>query len=75
MGAYSPSFIQVAAQITKQFSEKWDVYIGGENLTNYTQQNLFIDGDQPFSPYFDGSMVWGPVNGAIIYIGMRFKIK
>ncbi len=75
MGAYSPSFIQIAAQITKQFSEKWDVYIGGENLTNYTQQNLFIDGDQPFSPYFDGSMVWGPVNGAIIYIGMRFKIK
>lgn len=75
MDTFSPSFIQMAAQITKQFGKKWDVYLGAENLTNYTQQKLFIDNNQPFSPYFDGSIVWGPVNGRIIYAGMRFKIK
>ncbi len=75
MGSYSPSFIQMSAQVTKQFGKKWDVYIGGENLTNYTQQNLIIAADQPFSPYFDGSIIWGPVNGRVLYAGLRFKIK
>jgi len=72
--AYSPSFIQMAAQITKQFGKVWDVYIGGENLTGYTQQNPIVSANQPFSPYFDGSMVWGPVNGRVIYVGMRYKL-
>lgn len=75
MGSYSPSYIQMAAQVTKQFGSKWDVYVGGENLTGYTQKNLIIDAGQPFSPYFDGSITWGPVNGRIVYAGMRFKIK
>lgn len=74
-GNYSPSYIQMSAQITKQFNKKWDVYTGVENLTNYTQKNLIIDSNNPFSPYFDGSMIWGPVNGAVIYAGLRFKIK
>lgn len=75
IGSYSPSFIQMSGQVTKQFGSKWDVYIGAENLTGYTQDNLFISGNQPFSPYFDGSIVWGPVNGRIVYVGLRFKIK
>ena len=75
MPVYSPSFSQMSAQVTKQFGTKWDVYIGAENLTNYTQKNLIISAAQPFSLYFDGSMIWGPVNGKIIYIGVRFKLK
>ncbi len=75
MSNYSPSFIQMSGQVSKQLGSKWDVYVGAENLTNYTQQNLFIDGNNPFSKYFDGSMVWGPVNGRVVYVGMRFKIK
>jgi outer membrane receptor for ferrienterochelin and colicins len=75
MDAYSPSYIQMSAQVTKQFASKWDVYIGAENLTGYTQKKLFISGSEPFSPYFDGSMVWGPVNGRVFYTGVRFKIK
>ena len=71
----SPSFIQMAAQITKQFGNKWDVYLGAENLTAYTQQQLIVDAKNPFGQYFDASMIWGPVNGRIIYLGMRFKIK
>lgn len=42
MGNYSPAFIQMSGQITKQFGSKWDVYIGAENLTNFTQDKLFI---------------------------------
>ena len=75
MDKHSPSFIQMSAQVTKQFSQKLDVYIGAENLTNYTQKNLIISAVQPFTPYFDGSIIWGPVNGRVLYAGVRFKIK
>ncbi len=70
---YSPSYMQMNGQVSKIFNHKWDVYLGVENMTNYTQNNLIISASQPFSPYFDGSMIWGPVNGRTIYIGLRFK--
>ena len=75
MPAYSPSFIQMSAQITRVIGARWELYLGAENLTGYTQGNLFISGDQPFSKYFDGSLVWGPVNGRIIYSGLRYKLQ
>lgn len=75
IGARSPSYIQMAAQITKAFSPVWEVYAGGENLTNYRQQNPILDAANPFGQYFDGSMVWGPVTERMIYLGLRFKIK
>ena len=75
MAQTSPSFLQMAAQITKQFGNKWDVYLGAENLTAFTQQQLMVDPKNPFGQYFDASIIWGPVNGRIIYLGMRFKIK
>jgi hypothetical protein len=73
--AYSPSYFQMAGQITKQFNSTWDIYLGGENLTGYRQQNPILDAQNPFSQYFDGAMVWGPVSGRTIYIGMRYKLK
>ncbi|OJW31535.1 MAG: TonB-dependent receptor [Sphingobacteriales bacterium 46-32] len=74
---YSPSFILMNAQISKTVGKKhpMDFYIGGENLTNYYQKNVIIATDQPFSPYFDASLVWGPVTGRMFYAGWRYKIK
>jgi outer membrane receptor for ferrienterochelin and colicins len=75
LGSYSPAFIQMSGQVTKQIDGIWDLYVGGENLTNYMQKKLIIAASQPFSQYFDGSIIWGPVNGRIVYAGFRFKIK
>ena len=72
--ANSPSYFQLSGQVTKVWGKKWEVYVGGENLTNYKQQQLFIDGAHPFSNYFDGSMVWGPIAGRMFYVGFRFKV-
>ncbi len=71
----SPSYIQMAAQVTKIFNEKWEVYVGAENLTNYRQQNPILDAANPFSQYFDGSLVWGPITEQMVYLGMRFMLK
>lgn len=70
----SPDFFLLNAQITKVWKEKFDVYLGVENLLNYRQDNPIIAADQPFSEYFDASMIWGPVFGRNIYIGLRYRI-
>ncbi|MFT3903099.1 MAG: TonB-dependent receptor [Niabella sp.] len=75
LAAPSPSFVQMSAQVTKIFNDKWEVYVGGENLTDYVQSHLILDAQNPFGQYFDGSMIWGPVVGRMLYAGMRFKIK
>jgi len=74
---YSPSYVLMNAQVSKSFGKKklFDAYIGGENLTNYLQKNAILAADQPFSPYFDASLIWGPVTGRNLYAGFRFTIK
>jgi outer membrane receptor for ferrienterochelin and colicin len=76
-GKQSPDYTLMAAQVTKTFgkSNPVDFYIGAENLTNFFQKDAIIAADQPFSPYFDASLVWGPLSGRMFYIGWRLKIK
>ena len=53
------------------------MYIGVENLTDYTQPNPIIDAENPLGleSDFDASLIWGPVMGRNIYAGIRYKIK
>jgi outer membrane receptor for ferrienterochelin and colicins len=69
----APSFYNLNAQITRTFI-KWDLYVGGENLANFTQKNPVMGASHPFHQGFDGGMAWGPVTGRMIYAGMRYKI-
>ena len=66
-------FVQLQCQITKNF-KTWSVYVGGENLTGFVQQNPIISADDVSSPNFDASMVWGPIMGRTFYIGARWRI-
>jgi outer membrane receptor protein involved in Fe transport len=74
---YAPDYVVMNAQISKTVGNKFpvDIYLGGENLTNFFQKDAIIAANQPFSPYFDASLVWGPVSGRMFYGGLRFKIK
>lgn len=71
----SPMYVIMNAQITKKFGQHWEVYAGGENLTNYKQEHPIISADNPTSDDFDASMVWGPLSGIRAYLGVRFQIK
>ena len=71
---FSPPFSLFNSQITRKW-DNLDVYIGGENLTNYTQPNPIIDVENPLGDDFDASLIWGPVMGRNIYVGIRYKIK
>lgn len=68
-GAYE----QVSAQITRWFRH-FSVYIGGENLTGFRQRNPIINAADPWAATFDPTMVWGPVQGAMFYAGIRVNI-
>jgi outer membrane receptor for ferrienterochelin and colicins len=69
----APAFYNVNAQVTRTFP-KWDIYLGGENLTGFRQMNPIIGANDPFARGFDAGMAWGPVVGRTIYAGMRYKI-
>ncbi len=63
------------SQITKVFSNTFEIYAGGENLTNVQQENPILASDSPFSANFDSTIVYSPIFGRAIYAGLRFKIK
>ncbi len=67
------SYTIVNAQVTKYF-RNWSVYVGSENLFDFTQDHPIIDAANPRGDNFDGTMVWGPVHGRKIYAGIRFNI-
>jgi len=73
----SPSYMIMNAQLSKTIGKKYpvDLYLGGENLGNYFQREVIVSPGQPFGPFFDASLVWGPVSGRMIYTGLRYKIK
>lgn len=70
---YSPVYPIFFAQVTRKFRD-FDVYVGGENLTNYRQPNPIIAADRPFSSDFNASVIWGPLMGIKVYAGMRFTL-
>ncbi len=72
---YAPSFAVMNAQITRTFSSTFELYVGGENIGNYKQNNGIVQSENPFGTYFDSSMLYGPVFGQMYYAGLRFKIK
>jgi len=67
------AYTVVNAQITKYFRQ-WSVYVGGENLFDYTQDMPVIDAMNPRGENFDSSMIYGPVHGRKLYVGVRFNI-
>ena len=72
---YSPSYSLMNTQITRIFSSTFEVYVGGENIGNYTQEKAILGSEDPFGPTFDASIVYAPIFGQMYYAGLRFKIK
>ena len=76
----TPVYPLLYAQVTRRF-KGWDVYLGAENLTNFTQKDVILgavkDSDGhviPTQPSFDASCIWGPLMGIKAHIGFRFTL-
>ena len=75
LAAKSPAFFLMNAQISKSWQKLFEVYVGVENIMDFKQDNPILASDQPFGPYFDSSLIWGPIMGRSFYVGLRYKIK
>ena len=75
----TPVYPMLYAQVTRRF-KGWDVYLGAENLTNFTQKNPILGTKSaegyvnPRVPSFDASCIWGPLMGVKAHIGFRFTL-
>ena len=69
---FDPYYV-LNAQITRWFRH-FSIYVGGENLTGFMQKNPIISATDPWSSKFDPTMIWGPVDGRMIYAGIRINI-
>ncbi len=67
------AYEQLSAQITREFRH-FSVYVGGENLTGFTQKHPIIGADNPWSTTFEPTLVWGPVHGRVLYAGTRIRL-
>jgi outer membrane receptor protein involved in Fe transport len=72
---YSPQFFLINAQVSKTFKKQFEVYVGAENILNYTQENPIQDAANPFSQNFDAGLVYGPIFGRMMYGGFRWRLK
>ena len=52
----------------------FEIYMGAENLNNQRQDRPILSADQPFSSSFDSSLVYAPVFGRMMYVGLRFNL-
>ncbi|MCG9910703.1 MAG: TonB-dependent receptor [Flavobacteriales bacterium] len=71
---FSKPYTIVNAQFTYNF-RRFEVYAGCENIFDFRQRQPIISWQNPFSPYFDTSSVWGPTRGREIYLGVRFRLN
>ncbi|HBN06821.1 MAG TPA: hypothetical protein DD434_13710 [Bacteroidales bacterium] len=69
----SPEYFILHAQITRKFN-KFEAYIGCENILDYKQKNPIISSDNPFGQYFDSSIIYAPILGRQFNFGLRIKI-
>lgn len=63
----------LSAQVTRSF-RYFDVYLGSENITNFIQDNAVRNVKDPYSKDFEPTFIYGPVDGRMLYAGIRIKL-
>ena len=76
---YHKWYPQLLGQVTKYF-RTWSIYLGAENMTNFTQDNPIVGERQggfvnPESADYDASMIWAPIHGWKMYLGFRWALE
>ncbi len=72
---FSSAFSTVNVQATLVFSKTFEIYFGGENITNTRQNKPILGSENPFGSNFDASIVYAPIFGQMFYAGLRYTLK
>ena len=74
----APTFVTGNVQVSRDFAEGQQIYVGVENVTDYRQADPIIgvgpgtEDDPSFDPLFDASLVYAPIFGRNVYAGVRW---
>ncbi len=71
---YSDPYTLVNFQFTYKIKGV-EIYSGVENLLGFRQDQPIISWQDPFGPYFDTALAWGPTRGREFYLGVRWRIN
>jgi len=70
----APDYVMLDVRVAREFAERYTVYLGAINLTDYTQSG---DADSPLfydsSGGYDVAHIYGPLRGRVIYGGLRAR--
>lgn len=72
-GQQTQSFGLINAQITYIPKADIEFYIGAENAADYRQSDPIVSANDPFGTSFDTTQVYAPVEGSMMYLGMRYN--
>ena len=70
----SDAYWQIMAQATWVVRKNFEIYVGGENLTNFMVHDAIVFADATYESNFDASLIWGPVFGRMGYVGLRWIV-
>ncbi len=73
-GSYASAYGLLNSQLTRAFTNKFELYTGVENLGDYKQLNPIIGAEDPFGINFDTAQVYAPVFGRMVYLGLRWNL-
>jgi len=71
----SEDYLLLSGQVTRVFGKRLDAYLGLENALNYKQTNPILSSENPYNKHFDSSLIWAPIFGRMVYLGVRFTLK
>jgi len=73
-GDYSKAYPFFITQLTRRFEKlNFDVYVGCENVLNHVQKDPIIGWQDPVNnPAFDATVIYAPLMGRMLYIGLRW---
>lgn len=72
--ATSDTYMTITLQMTWRFKQ-WELYGGCENIFDYRQERPILGWEDPFGPYFDTALAWGPTRGREFYLGLRWRLE
>ncbi|MGP8216387.1 MAG: TonB-dependent receptor [Bacteroidia bacterium] len=72
----APSYFVINAKAVYHVKPHWELYVGADNLLNYTQAGSAHDEPHYFDQYgnFNTSHIWGPLRGRQMYLGTRIML-
>ena len=69
----TPTYALFNVQVRKSWNSGLELYLGAENIGNFRQMDPIFT--YPWGGAIDASYSWGPANGRLFYLGVRYELK